>query len=179
MQLPKYDVNDSETCRSFTELHLYVSRMHLLVSQIIYLFWDNVAVPSSRVKKPQILLDISNFPDESTKLSQNAGHKLSSNMAPHTWRTENGPWISSKIHSEHDMISGYSQFLFEWTHIKNTTPKRHNEKYYIHIILSSNFQFQVMDQTHEYDIINHLICAFMYYLYPNLAYYFIQTSKCS
>jgi hypothetical protein len=34
---------------------------------------------------------------------------------------------------------------------------------------------QVMDQTHERDISSHLICAFMYCLYHNLAYYFIQT----
>jgi hypothetical protein len=32
------------------------------------------------------------------------------------------------------MISGYIPFLFEWTHIKNTTPKRNNEKYYVNII---------------------------------------------
>jgi len=32
------------------------------------------------------------------------------------------------------MISGYMSFLFECTHIKNTTPKRNNEKYYINII---------------------------------------------
>jgi hypothetical protein len=111
VELPEYEVNDSKAYRSDTELHFYVSRMHLLVSQMIYLFWDNVAVPSSRVKKPQILLEISIFPDESTKLSQNAGHKLSSNMAPHTWRTENGAF-SCKLSIKHmNMTSSIIWFV--------------------------------------------------------------------
>ena len=173
MELPEYDVNDTEICRSDTDLHLYVSRMHLLVSQMIYLFWDNVAIPSSRFKKSQILLDISTFPDNSTKLSQNAGHNLSSNtyIKNREWSLK---FFKNPYWTWHDL---WKKPISVWvdTHKKHHTKKKQWKIIPKYHILSSNFQLQVMDQTHKYDIINHLICAFTYYLYPNLAYYFIQT----